>query len=92
MTHTPRPWKVTRWSDKRLSVDRGTHSIATLNDSGDETEANARLITAAPDLLAALDAVLPDLEHYVATHGPGPDRRLAQARAAIAAAKENTDG
>ena len=38
------------------------------------------------DLLAALQACLPDLEHYVATHGPGPDRRLEQDRAAIAKA------
>ena len=51
-----------------------------------EVEANARLIAAAPELLEALEAVLPDLEHYVATHGPGPDKRLAVARAAIAKA------
>ena len=46
-----------------------------------------RLIAAAPELLEALEAVLPDLEHYVATHGPGPDKRLALAREAIAKAK-----
>ena len=52
-----------------------------------EQIANARLIAAAPELLEALEAVLPDLEHYVATHGPGPDKRLAAARAAIAKAR-----
>ncbi len=26
--------------------------------------------------LTAIDSCLPDLEHYAATHGPGPDRRL----------------
>ena len=47
----------------------------------------ARLIAAAPDLLAALETVLPDLQHYVSMHGPGPDRRLEQARGAIERAK-----
>jgi hypothetical protein len=35
-------------------------------------------------LLAAAGDVLPDLEHYVATHGPGPDRRLAALQKVIA--------
>ena len=48
---------------------------------------SARLIAAAPDLLAALEACVPDLERYVSTHGPGPDRRLDAARAAIAKAR-----
>ena len=47
----------------------------------------AKLEAINSDLLAALEAVLPDLEHYVATHGPGPDKRLAMARAAIAKAR-----
>lgn len=41
-------------------------------------------------LLKALEACLPDLEHYVSTHGPGPDRRLDAARAALAKAKGKT--
>lgn len=55
--------------------------------SPEEQKKCAHLIAAAPDLLAALEACLPDLKHYAATHGPGPDRRLEQARAAIAKAK-----
>ena len=47
----------------------------------------AKLESINADLLDALEAVLPDLEHYVATHGPGPDKRLAIARAAIAKAR-----
>jgi len=27
-------------------------------------------------LVAAVQSCLPDLEHYAATHGPGPDKRL----------------
>jgi len=61
--------------------------IATVYHFNGELAANARLIAAAPELLEALEAVIPDLEHYVATHGPGPDKRLAIARAAIAKAK-----
>lgn len=38
-------------------------------------------------LLEALEACLPDLQHYVSTHGPGPDARLAAAVAAITAAR-----
>ena len=38
-----------------------------------------------PDLVTAVKAVLGDLEHYVSTHGPGPDRRLADLKLALAA-------
>lgn len=48
--------------------------------------ANARLIAAAPALAEALVACLVDLSHYAATHGPGPDKRLEAARAALAKA------
>lgn len=34
-----------------------------------------------------LEAVLPDLEHYVSTHGPGPDVRLAAFKEALATTK-----
>lgn len=42
---------------------------------------------AVPDLLAALKSCLPDLAHYASNHGPGPDKRLDAARAAIAKAE-----
>ena len=38
------------------------------------------------DVLQALRDCLPDLERHASTHGPGPDRRLATAKAAIAKA------
>jgi len=47
---------------------------------------DARLIAAAPELAEALAACLPDLKHYAATHGPGPDRRLEAALSALAKA------
>lgn len=36
-----------------------------------------------PTLAEAVRACLPDLERYVQTHGPGPDRRLADLRRAL---------
>lgn len=30
-----------------------------------------------------INAVLPDLEHYAATHGPGPDQRLRDLKHAL---------
>lgn len=63
---------------------------AQLNGNGEVNKATKLLIhqaNAAPDLLEALEEVLPDLQHYVATHGPGPDKRLTRAVVAIAKAK-----
>ena len=99
--HTPGPWevggKVGLYCDDvqitsnkepvAIAVPRRSYDILSLaRRSPAELAANARLIAAAPELLEALEAVIPDLEHYVATHGPGPDKRLALARAAIAKA------
>ena len=81
--HTPGPWYL----NSRGWVVQSTGDIVTRLECSNNKEADARLIAAAPELLAALESVLPDLEHYVATHGPGPDKRLAIARAAIAKAK-----
>lgn len=38
-------------------------------------------------MIQALEAVVPDLEHYVSTHGPGPDVRLAAFKEAMATVK-----
>lgn len=82
--HTPGPWRAKPGGE---SVLAGTGVICrTPTPDSIERLANARLIAAAPGLLEALLACLPDLEHYTATHGPGPDTRLASAKAAIAKA------
>jgi hypothetical protein len=80
--HTPGPWRVARLrSGAWAVVDRGTRdivpSIFTQRDGG-EDEANARLIAAAPDLLAALK--------YLLELGGDDDRRIT-ADAAIAKAE-----
>lgn len=72
-------------------VRNALHPYGRADKARAEIEANARLIASAPELLEALDACLPDLEHYVATHGPGPEKRLALARAAIAKATEGAE-
>ena len=88
--HTPGPWTIlpnTPHFVRAMHPAEGMQPVAAVYHFDGELSANARLIAAAPELLEALEAVLPDLEHYVATHGPGPDKRLAIARAAIAKAK-----
>ena len=89
--HTPGPWDVEPKGSRHFVDGADGLTVAYIDRAGVreriEIEANARLIAAAPTLLEALEAVLPDLEHYVATHGPGPDNRLAIARAAIAKAR-----
>lgn len=57
MTHTPGPWKPREHQDFWSVCEQGKHapiSLATVGRpyTGDQ-EANARLIAAAPDLLAA---------------------------------------
>jgi hypothetical protein len=88
--HTPGPWSVLEvrnldgegWAREIEAADLTVALIyADVN-----MDADARLIAAAPDMYAALLAVLPDLQHYVDTHGAGPDVRLAALRAALAKA------
>lgn len=71
--HTPGPWHVAYYGDsERQIVKRGSLSLAELlawssgPESKAQVEANARLIAAAPELLAALEksyALLADIRH-----------------------------
>lgn len=68
MGHTPGPWKAERHDgagniiiDTDTPVDRGRLGIASVrraSNADHEVEANARLIAAAPDLLAACEAAI----------------------------------
>ena len=97
--HTPGPWEAVItvcgfWNVREPGGISGGRGVATIGFQkidrswviDDVDEANARLIAAAPELLAALVDCIPDLERFVSTQGPGPDRRLEVARAAIARA------
>jgi len=67
--HTPGPWHYREGS--RIVVDGGGWWIAEVQAgrADNSSEANARLIAAAPDLLAAL-------ENYVRVYGPLPVKRV----------------
>ena len=70
MTYTPGPWGVSSWepNGKRkieyINVDAQDRPICRVHDQdGDgEREANARLIAAAPDLLACLYEAVDQIE------------------------------
>ena len=90
MTHTPGPWTIQaearrngRWIKSRDGQDIA--QILLTKDTS-EASANARLIAAAPDLLAALER----LESAADTFHADIQIKLAlkQARAAIVKAKE----
>ena len=92
-THTPGPWRA-----DGLRVWRMIYEVATVNAGAIEPDevalANAHLIAAAPDLLAALEMML-----FYESHSPRPDdyhngrsrwgEILIDARAAIAKATQD---
>jgi hypothetical protein len=82
MSHTPGPWKI--------ACESGDW-FATLNDYAPipATEANARLIAAAPDLLEALRDVIGWVPGGAAEmwHTDAPTKAVERARAAIAKAE-----
>lgn len=60
--HTPGPWKVGRHLGSRTEVrlihhDAGDHGQGVPIIEGAVSEANARLIAAAPDMFAALESI-----------------------------------
>lgn len=87
-THTPGPWMVRPIidfdGDWEARITKAGEAIGSLTQAGSrdrrEAEANARLIAAAPDLMAVCVAI----EAYAAPLGAG---LLAQLRAAIAATR-----
>jgi len=96
--HTPGPWELVAGDDyyitaesypaefphKFKSDDLGSAVAYVGNRPDDFGEANARLIAAAPDMLAALDLIERELTADGWTDKFGP---LAQIRAAIAKAR-----
>jgi hypothetical protein len=92
--HTPGPWNVetaNKYGEIRITASatkKHTYLIAlTSPDCPDSQtqEANTSLMAAAPDLLAALESLLPAYDDArAAGHG---EILIAQARAAIAKAK-----
>lgn len=104
MKHTPAPWKVMPHNTKQLKNRfwvTGVHQenniqfVTVCEISKEKTEATARLIAAAPELLEALEAVLKLAEGGVIQRSETgkpqwnlTDELKSIARAAIAKAKE----
>ena len=85
MTHTPGPWTAFQDPMRRWTIGNVTHRICDMWGSSpafftDEDAANARLIAAAPDTLAALKKLTAML---VNSGLEGCDEILEQAEAAI---------
>lgn len=90
MTHTPGPWEY-QHSINRIHIVSagGLHTVATLEPLCDINQevANAKLIAAAPDLLAACKAMVTAWDKYEAYPVKGTADAIAQVRAAIAKAE-----
>ena len=65
MTHTPGPWRVLHKTGV-FPMDSDCWTIGTAEQHRKEHVANARLMAAAPDLLAALTAALVIIDDYLA--------------------------
>lgn len=73
--HTPGPWQVL---EHRQIIQIGTNVfVGSTNDDYPMGEANARLIAAAPDLLAALKAI----EAHLSTNSRSAGKSLEAGRA-----------
>jgi hypothetical protein len=99
--HTPGPWKVSQYSSgaeimARVPLVDGTRgeyqlllaSVMSDRHHDPQGNANAALIAAAPDLLAALETLVADIEHkYRDRSGDVDHSGIDAALAAIAKAK-----
>jgi len=91
--HTPGPWKISHDMPSK-SYEIYANDLSEHADEGDQlhiaeyiTEANARLIAAAPDMLEALEAARSDLWRLQLDHSETPSRTVeAKINAAIAKA------
>lgn len=78
--HTEGPWRVKQWDDCTLAVEScdGKFNICTMADDDDGGHMpDARLIAAAPELLAACKLALEDYAQMGCSHDPDkpdPDR------------------
>ena len=54
MSHTPGPWTVEKGNNALTILAKNYYGVARTYGTGEEDKANARLIAAAPDMLAAL--------------------------------------
>ena len=86
-THTPGPWTAILSSGDESWMVAAEMPVARIPNYDDRAAANARLIAAAPALLAALQRCLPFVDRIRGMTGGDGDLTAQNARAAIAAAK-----
>lgn len=96
ITHTPEPWAVSSFTHRGeeayvikgayrdLSSELGYEE--TMAETRDRDDANRRLIEAAPELLTALEAAVPNLQ-WANIHGSRCEELLQQVRAALVKAR-----
>jgi len=86
--NTPGPWSVEEMPSGRLTVTAGQFFVAGDTNEWGLSDADARLIAAAPELLEALVRLEAELvqDKYGEDYEPSPFENLALARAAIAKA------
>jgi hypothetical protein len=90
--HTPGPWVAEIGGQGSFMIEDSNARVlcqraAWYSSMVDESEANARLIAAAPDLLAALIAIADQLERVGDTRRHKDGQYIDEARAAIAKAE-----
>lgn len=84
--HTPGPWRFNPVGEVR-GADWNVVICDTYGNGDDDVaDADARLIAAAPDLLAACEMALLDMRYYATVHGES----ITAIEAAIAKAKGET--
>ena len=88
--HTPGPWEVSRGKIAGVELSHtvvltGRDAVAVFAGSADAGEANARLIAAAPELLAALRGIIEIGKRDLSN--PKYDGYFEEARTAIAKAE-----
>lgn len=91
-THTPGPWEIVPFAKtnvRQVGGDRGVascggYATTMRGDVAAENEANARLIAAAPDLLAACKLALFQTDEPYAPHNVDNARKLLEAAVAKA--------
>lgn len=86
--HTQGPWYYNKHMKGYAihNVHFGTYNVAIAVDRGGETESNARLIAAAPELLEAVTAMMHDIEIFYAKYRDPNSEYLKNLKAAIAKA------
>ena len=86
--HTPGPWQIANGEDRRVYlINHGRDAVGETVYTDTRNPADARLIAAAPDLLAALKGILREHDALQMAEGRTGDRWPAATRARAAIAK-----